>query len=238
MSERIGTSRTPNLFEVLAAAMENRLAELHVAMPGIVTKYNPATQTADVQPLLKRSVVLDDGEVESEELPVLSDVSILFMRGGGFFLSLPIVPGDAVELIFNERSIDKFVNSSGVLPIDPVDLRNHDLSDAVAIPVSFTLSKALKETLGSSAIFGKEKGCQLRATGATMEATTAGATSASDFVALASKVDSIIAKIHAVFLGWAPVPKDGGAALKAAWLASFGTPPVSPTTASTNLKAD
>jgi hypothetical protein len=199
MSERIGTSRTPDLFEVLAAAMENRIAEIHVAMPGIVKKYNPATQTVDVLPLLKCSVVLDDGEVESEELPVLSDVPILFMRGGGFFLSLPIVPGDAVELIFNERSIDKFVNSSGVLPIDPVDLRKHDLSDAVAIPVSFTLSKALKETLGSSAIFGKEKGCQLRATGSTMEVTTTGAPSAADFVALAAKVLSELAKIKAKF---------------------------------------
>lgn len=59
-----------------------------------------------------------------------------------------------------------------------------------------------------------------------------------DFVAIASKIDQIITDIHDVFNTWVPAPNDGGAALQVKWKAKFGTPPSSPSVASTNLKAD
>lgn len=65
--------------------------------------------------------------------------------------------------------------------------------------------------------------------------------SGNDFVALSQKVDTIISTIHAVFNGWLPPAAptiDNGAALKALWLSTFGTPPSSDSVASANLKAD
>jgi hypothetical protein len=160
------------------------------------------------------------------------------MRGGGYFLSLPLAPGDTVELIFNERSIDKFVNSSAGTPVDPVDLRKHDLSDAIAIPVSFVLSKSLKDEISSGAVFGKELGCQLRATGSAMEVVTAGApASIGGFVALAQLVLTELGKIKTAYDSHTHLYNPGPSAL----VATAAPLPVLPTAgsvASTNLKAD
>ena len=46
-----------------------------------------------------------------------------------------------------------------------------------------------------------------------------------DYAALASKVDQYIAAMDGVLRGWAPVAMDGGAALKAAFVAAFGVSP-------------
>lgn len=233
MTERIGTSRTPTLVEVVSTAMEKRLADVHVALPGVVQKFDPARQTVDVLPLIKESVVLDDGTVQTETLPVLVSVPVLFPRAGGYFISLPVVPGDTVLLIFNERSIDKYFFSGGKIPVDPVDLRKHDLSDAVALVGFVPVTKPLTEELSSGAVFGKEKGAQLRATGSAIEVTTKGSPAALDFVAMATKVDTILTTIHGIFAGWTPVYE---AALKTAWMTAFPTGPAP--TASSNLKAD
>ena len=60
-------------------------------------------------PVLKRVLPNLDGELVSEQLPVLSDVPVLFPRAGGFFISFPIQPGDFVQLVFNEVSIDDWM---------------------------------------------------------------------------------------------------------------------------------
>jgi hypothetical protein len=238
MGDRLGQTRSPSLEEVVRAAMEFRLSEVHVALPGQVIKYTAATQTADIKPLIKRTVILDDGSEELEAIPVITSVPVMFPRAGGFFISLPIVPGDNVLLVFNERSIDLYSASTGKIDVDPVDLRKHDLSDAVCFPGFFPLTKPITDLIASGMAMGQEKGSQLRFTGSTVEATTGGAPAASDFVAMAAKVDAIIAAIHAVIAAWVPFPNDGGAALQTAWFLAFGTPPSSPPTKSTNLKAD
>lgn len=59
-----------------------------------------------------------------------------------------------------------------------------------------------------------------------------------DAAALASKVDARFAAIEAALLGWTVAPGDGGAALKAAAFAAFGSPlHTPPSTASTKVKA-
>ena len=58
----------------------------------------------------------------------------------------------------------------------------------------------------------------------------------SDFVALASKVDTLWTTFWNMFNAWIPSSPDGGAALKAQFQASFPTTPT--TVASLNLKAD
>lgn len=236
MNERLGNSRTPSLVEVIRAALDYALADVHVAMPGRVVKYEAALQAADVQPLLKRTTINDDASEEVEEIPVLPRVPVVFPRAGGYFLSFPVVPGDSVLLVFNDRSIDNYSASSGAAPVDPVDLRKHDISDAVALVGFGPFAKAIKGDVSSGAVFGKEGGAQVRAKGQTIEITTAGASAASDFVAMSAKVDAIFTLIDSTIKGWTPLANDGGAALKTAWLAAFPSPPAS--TKSTNLKAD
>lgn len=157
-------SRSPQLVEVLKAAIGQRLVDLHVSMPGRVEKYNLAEQKADIKPLLKRPLLTEDGtELEAESLPVLPDVPIVFPRGGGggtgeFFISWPLAAGDLVHLVFCERSMDIWLSSKDGAEADPVDFRMHDLSDAVAYPGLYPFKKALKDADAANMVLGHDDG--------------------------------------------------------------------------------
>jgi len=240
MVRRLGQSRTPSLEELLEAVASQEVAEAFVCLPGKIEKYNSADQVADVRPLIMRDVITIEGEVETVELEVMPKVPVQFPRGGGFFITFPLKPGDLVTLKFCDRSIDKYMSGAGTVPINPIDLRSHDIADAICEPGWNPHSKKLRDVINSDAVFGKEKGVQIHIKDAgTVEITSAGAAVSDDFVAMAKKVDDFIAAVHTVFSsGWVVLPKDGGAALKTAWLAAFGTPPITATVASSNLKAD
>lgn len=154
---RMGNTRSPSLEEVLRMATHQALFEVHTALPGKVEKYDEKTQKADVKPLLKRTVINDDGTELSESLPVISDVPVLFPRAGGFFISFPVQPGDFVLLVFCERSIDKFTAGTGG-EVDPVDLRMHDLSDAVALPAFYPFSRPIKDANPDDLVLGQDAG--------------------------------------------------------------------------------
>jgi hypothetical protein len=199
MTDRLTTSRTPDLIEVLRQIMSQMADQLCVSLPGKVESYDSSTQTADVKPLLSKSIVDKDGNEEKVEIPVISKVPVAFSRGGGHFMSFPLEKGDNVFLVFCDRSIDDFWFSDGSAPMDQVDFRTHDLSDAVAIPVFYPSSKSITDLIGNDGVFGKEKGAQVRSKGDTIEVTTKGAIAASDFVALASLVLAELNKISLLF---------------------------------------
>lgn len=98
--------------------------DLHTAMPGIVDSYDPATQTAVVQPAIKRLFI---GQ-EPMDLPLCVDVPVIFPGGGPFTLTFPLVKGDEGLLLFSERAIDFWFEKGKTQ--EPSELRFHDLSDA------------------------------------------------------------------------------------------------------------
>lgn len=164
----IEQSRTPSLAEILRIAMDQRQAEIHVALPGRIESYDVNTQRADIKPLVQRPVVARDGtELETESLPVIMDVPINFPRGGGslgqFFITWPLKKGDLVQLVFNEKSIDQFMASRGE-EVDPKDFRMHNLSDAVAYPGFYPEKLALPDADPSNLAMGRSKGMQLHIT--------------------------------------------------------------------------
>ncbi|MFN1150065.1 Gp138 family membrane-puncturing spike protein [Serratia liquefaciens] len=105
--------------------------QLRVAMPGIIQSFDPVTVTCTVLPAIKGH---DEGTAgkDSENLPLLVDVPVVFPRGGGCTLTFPVKEGDECLLIFADRCIDFWWQSGGVQ--EPVDPRQHDLSDAFCIP--------------------------------------------------------------------------------------------------------
>lgn len=122
------------LGDVLQRGIDSRLKELHTAMPGIIQSFDAATQTAIVQPAIKRIFKSDTGDtVESieVELPPLINVPVQFPRGGGFSLTFPVAQGDECLIIFSERSLDYWHESGGVQA--PGAYRLHALSDATAL---------------------------------------------------------------------------------------------------------
>jgi hypothetical protein len=236
-------SRSPSLIEVLRYAMDQASGEIFVALPGKVVSYSPSKQTADIKPLLKKDLVFDDGTEEAEALPILPEVPVVFPRGGGYFLSFPLEAGDNVLLVFCDRSIDSYSQSSGAVDIDPIDLRTHDIADAVAIPGFFPNPRALRDPIGRGAVLGKEGGTQVRARGDTVEITTRGAEAAAGgFVALSQKIDLLWLALTVALDAWVakqpPPTPDGGVALAAALSAAIKLVPSYQATASSNLKAD
>ena len=160
---RLGQNRTPTQAEILKAAISQSLSDLHTMLPGQIEKYDERTQKADVKPLIKRTVILSDStELPPESLPVIANVPIIFPQGSGFFFSVPLTKGDYVMLLFCERSIDQYISGSGI-DTDPVDVRKHDLSDAVAIPGFVPYSKALKNVVETEMRLGQDDdGIQIR----------------------------------------------------------------------------
>lgn len=109
------------------AQIDARLKDLHTCLPGIIAKFDAATQTASVQPAIKR-VFTEKGAVN---LPLCVDVPVAFPGGGDFFVTFPVQAGDECLLLFSERAIDLWHAQGGTKP--PAEYRLHDLSDGIAI---------------------------------------------------------------------------------------------------------
>lgn len=117
-----------HLDSVLAKAISSGL---RVAMPGIIQSFDPQTVTCVVQPAVTGTKTDDSGSEQSAPLSLLTDVPVIFPRGGGVTMTFPIKAGDECLVIFSDRCIDFWWQSGGVQ--EPVDTRQHDLSDAFAI---------------------------------------------------------------------------------------------------------
>lgn len=156
-------SRSPDLPELLKIAVGSVFDDTYFCGPGKVEKYDDSTQKASVLPLIKRSYLLEDGTKETFDLPKIDNVPVIFPRAGRFFISMPVEKGDLVLLVFCDRSIDKYKSGDGSKPIDPVDLRTNDITDAVAVPGFYPFLKSLKSALGNKGkmALGDDEGCQI-----------------------------------------------------------------------------
>lgn len=127
-------SRNPSLAEVVNLATETALETLYVSLPGRVTRYDAATQEADVQPIPRVRYTAESGEAVVEDLPVVPSVPVIFPGGGGFTVTFPISVGDTVLLVFSGASMDKWLTANTDDSLDPETHARHSLADAVAIP--------------------------------------------------------------------------------------------------------
>lgn len=198
-----GRSRSPTLAELLRSAVDSGLEDVHVAIPGRIEEWDPVEQKASVKPLVKRRVATENGEELIEELPIISDVPVLFPRSKEFFLSFPLAQGDFVLLIFAERSIDKWLSGDGE-DTDPNDFRRHDLTDAVAIPGCAPFSKALAEVDPDNAVLGHDNGgVQVHVTADKKVEIKLGGGDASQSAAIAEKLETLytqaVTGIKAIF---------------------------------------
>lgn len=127
------SSSLATLAASIRTGVDNRLKDLHTAMPGIVESFDPVKQLASVQPAIKRIFKQVDADTEflvPTDLPILINVPVIFPRGGGFSLTFPVKQGDECLLTFCERGIDRWHQFGGVQ--EPVGRRFHALSDATA----------------------------------------------------------------------------------------------------------
>lgn len=130
---------TPELAEVIADAIEDRLLDVYTNMPGEIESYDPTKQTATIKPSIKRTY--PDGSVVDR--PLIQNVPIIFSRGKKSSLTFPLQKGDPVLLCFSMRSIDVWKAKGGA--VDPKDFRKFNITDAFAIPGGSPKTKVLAE---------------------------------------------------------------------------------------------
>lgn len=123
--------RDPSIAEIVRAALDARVADLRVSLPGSIESFDAATQLASVRPLLRDTHENEEGDEVAEELPVIPNVPVQVYGAGELRLSFPVKPGDPCLLVFTDRSLDLWIERGGV--VDPVDVRRHNLTDAVAL---------------------------------------------------------------------------------------------------------
>lgn len=130
------TSFSPGLFETVNLIIDRYMAEVHTVMPGVVVDYDIATQTATIQPSLKRAIA---GQVLS--LPQLLKVPVIFPATATTWLRLPVSEGDPVMIHCAEGSLDAWWTSGGeVAPEIPAKF---SLADAIATPGLHALPQAI-----------------------------------------------------------------------------------------------
>lgn len=227
-------STEPTLAEIVRLALESRLLDLHVALPCRVESYNPATQTVEVLPMVRRPIEDATGDTQHEDLPKIPNVPVLYPSAASFSQVWPLAAGDFVLVVFCSSAIGAWRQSGDVA--DPVDLRRHDLSHGVAIPCVWPVAQA------PSKLPANPVAALLEVAGAVTHVQVGVA--AASFVALASKVESLVADLADAILNAAVTPNDGGAGLQTAAKATLasagwtGTTPPTDSTAATKLKSE
>ena len=135
--------------ECLRRAIENKLDNFRVAMPGKIIDFDEEVQTATIKPLIKEYV---RGKWES--LPMLPDVPCFFPRAGGYCLTFPVKPGDECLIIFNDMCLDSWWQSGDEQT--QLETRRHDLSDAMCLLGITSVPKAVKDYSTNSVMLRNE----------------------------------------------------------------------------------
>lgn len=107
--------------------------KMWTAIPGFITEISDLAGqlTVKVQPTIQGIQTDQTGKSKYVNMPVLPDVPVIIMGGGGYSAVFPIAVNDEALVIFSSRNIDMWWQSGGVQV--PGDQRQHDLSDGFAI---------------------------------------------------------------------------------------------------------
>lgn len=182
-----------------------RMAEVHTAIGARVISRSGGT--VDVRPLVQRAVPRVDGGVLLEDLPVVRSVPIVWPRGGGFFVELPLEAGDDVLLVCSEADLGRYLDTGEAGA--PIDHRRHHLASAVAFPglVPFSAMLADTDAIPGELVLGKVgSGPLLRISGTTIKIGRNAVGKAANADALGSHLDAIAATLAVLAAAITPSP--------------------------------
>jgi hypothetical protein len=142
--------------QIVGAGLETLRNSIYVCIPGSVVAYYPATQTADVQPMVNDPRAdLDTGAVVPEQWQVVKQVRVAWPRFGGFTLVGQLAPYDRVILqAFDLDPSAVFSGPRSIKPVDPADVHRHGggywrcVPEDCSGPLQDTLLAALGAFLG------------------------------------------------------------------------------------------
>lgn len=115
----------------------NAVGEIHTALPGEVTAFDPATSRASVQPKAK----FRKPNGETMDFPLVTGVPVMFPQSANVTVAWPIKPGDGCLLIFCEQALDYWLYQK-----ETDTALDFDLSSAIAVPNVCTAGKDAMQT--------------------------------------------------------------------------------------------
>lgn len=126
MSTEPQIPQVADLRRTLMALKDEIFYSLNCIQVGRLVAFDPLTQQATIQLLIKRVV-----QGVPVDYPLLVNCPAFVYSGGAFTVTVPYQPGDPCMVLFCDRDIDNwFVSGQGAEPNSP---RAHDLSDGFAL---------------------------------------------------------------------------------------------------------
>ena len=147
-------SITPTEAEMIEAAITSALIDVHVSLPGKIQSYSSSTQTATVQLQVKRVLPKAGGAFSTEDLPVLENVPVQFLRTNAFMVALPLKAGDYGLVVFSEMSIDQGRSKGD--NTSPGDIGRHTLTGGVFQPGLMPLAETILPKLAGGTDIGDD----------------------------------------------------------------------------------
>lgn len=143
----------PTESEAQESTIERMLAEAFCCLPGVVEKFDAATQLAEVTPAIQRKIIQRNGKPKYEKIKPITKVPVVvpYVQKLGLLITLPIAKGDEGILVFSDRMIDNFVKKGGIQPPEccgadnqTTEPRAHSIIDAIFIPGIITKPNVVK----------------------------------------------------------------------------------------------
>lgn len=119
------------LRQLLDKVKDNISAYTNCIKVGQVESFNPTNQTVSVTIQHKQSRTDVYGNRVLFDYPVLKDLPVVVLGGGGSHITFPISKGDQCLVLFNDYEIDQWWTSKEPRPSE--FRREHDISDGFAL---------------------------------------------------------------------------------------------------------
>lgn len=199
---RNSSERAPSLSEVMRRHIEAHMAQVRTCIPAVVTAYDAGTQKVSVKPLVRQAFLDEEDERQTESVPVIAGVPLMFPGAGPFRVTFPIsdgnlqidgntIPATTGTLFFTERSIDVWLSGSGS-EVDPEIDRMHDISDGIFVAGLNPFGAALSDVPTDRMTVGYDGGVQAHFHSSVMKL---GDDNAVDFATLGTKLDDALYKL-------------------------------------------
>lgn len=189
------------LSDILERVSRSALAHVHTSCPAKVTKFDPLANTVDVELVTKADFYdPETRERDFDEKPsTIGNVPVIWPRGGGYVMTLPLAAGDFVWLMFSEQALGEWRTTGQTS--EPADARRHSIGYPFALPGAFPdvrpLASADVTNRTSKMVIGEDGGnCQIVLDKALPTPTILLHKDATQFVALANLVQAALDTIE------------------------------------------
>ena len=116
---------------------------IHVALPAIITEIDYEKQTCKAQAVIREFI-----NNKYVDIPEFMDIPFFILSGGDYAITMPIKKDDECLIVFADSCIESWWQSGGIQ--NPIEIRNHDLSDCFAIVGFRSQDKKLEDVSNDS----------------------------------------------------------------------------------------